>query len=268
LMKKVYSIDGTPIATWNFGSGPLLLLVHGTMADHTVWIAMQSELKRHYSVWVMDRRGRGHSGDSSFYALINEAEDIAAVVDAIGGKVNVLGHSFGGLCALEAALLNANVGRLIIYEVPVPWGGYPWSDEFDSRMQSFIDAGEMEQALYMFAHDIVKTPSRELSTTQSIPTQPIKIAAVHTIPRESRLVDRYRLDSDRLGKLKIPVLLIVGSKSSSHWHISSKTLQKALPDSRISILHGQHHLAIQTAPDLLVEEIVRFLSAPFVEIKR
>ncbi|MGB5157235.1 alpha/beta fold hydrolase [Desulfobacterium sp. N47] len=264
-MKRVCSEDGTPIATWVCGSGPPLLLVHGTMADHSVWMPMQSALKHYYSVWVMDRRGRGHSGDSPAYTLINEAQDVAAVINAIGGKVNVLAHSFGGLCALETALLNSNVGRLIIYEIPVPWGGYPWSDEFDSRMQSLIDAGKMEEALFMFAKDIVKSGLKELSAIQNMSAQPMKAAVARTIVRESRLVDRYCFDSERLGKLNIPVLLIVGSKSPKHWHISSKTLQKALPDSRLFILDGQHHTAIQTAPDLLVEEIVGFLSAPLIE---
>lgn len=68
----------------------------------------------------MDRRGRGASGDGPVYHLGREFEDVAAVVDAVaaaaGSAVNVLGHSFGGLCAFGGATLTANVRRLVLYE--------------------------------------------------------------------------------------------------------------------------------------------------------
>ena len=95
-MEIIRSKDGTPIAAWHSGAGAPLLLVHGTTADHTVWTAVRVALERHFSVWTLDRRGRGSSGDATAYALERECEDIAAVMDAIGGAVHVLGHSFGG----------------------------------------------------------------------------------------------------------------------------------------------------------------------------
>lgn len=64
----------------------------------------------------MDRRGRGESGDGPAYSLDREAEDVAALVDSIGQPVNVLGHSYGALCAIKAALLTNNIRRLILYE--------------------------------------------------------------------------------------------------------------------------------------------------------
>ncbi|MGC8000707.1 alpha/beta fold hydrolase, partial [Salmonella enterica] len=85
---------------WRQGSGPPLLLVHGTTGDHSTWGSVLAGLQQHHTVWTLDRRGRGHSGDAANYSLEHESEDIAAVIDAIGSSVNLLGHSFGGLCAL------------------------------------------------------------------------------------------------------------------------------------------------------------------------
>jgi pimeloyl-ACP methyl ester carboxylesterase len=34
----------------------------------------------------------------------------------------------------------------------------------------------------------------------------------------------------------------------------------ALPDARVSILRGQGHAAIMTAPELVAEEVARFLN--------
>ncbi len=117
IMELITSKDGTPIACWHSGTGIPLLLIHGTTGDHSTWVSTLTELQQYFSVWTMDRRGRGHSGDANSYVFERECEDVAAVVDAIGGSVNLLGHSFGGLCALEATFLTANVNKLILYEV-------------------------------------------------------------------------------------------------------------------------------------------------------
>ncbi|MCZ7544560.1 MAG: alpha/beta fold hydrolase [Anaerolineae bacterium] len=124
-MEKVRSQDGTPIAYHRNGEGPPLVLVHGAIASHARWAAITPALAQRYTVYAIDRRGRGESGDAESYAMAREFEDVAAVVDAIGEGVNLLGHSFGALCALEAALLTPHVRRLIAYEpppVPVPEG--------------------------------------------------------------------------------------------------------------------------------------------------
>jgi len=97
-VQRITSRDGTPIAAWRSGQGPALLLVHGTVADHsTTWRLARHELEQRFTIYAMDRRGRGGSGDAPDYALQREAEDVAAVVDSIGEPVNLLGHSYGAL---------------------------------------------------------------------------------------------------------------------------------------------------------------------------
>jgi pimeloyl-ACP methyl ester carboxylesterase len=68
---------------------------------------------------AVDRRGRGHSGDAPDYALEREYEDVVAVVVSAGDGVSVLGHSYGGICALEAALLTDGIRKLVLYEPPM-----------------------------------------------------------------------------------------------------------------------------------------------------
>jgi pimeloyl-ACP methyl ester carboxylesterase len=77
-------------------------------------------LEKHFTVYVMDRRGRGGSGDSPAYNLMREAEDVIAVTESIGESVSVFGHSHGGLCCLEATLLSEKTDRLILYEPALP----------------------------------------------------------------------------------------------------------------------------------------------------
>ncbi|HEU4397426.1 MAG TPA: alpha/beta fold hydrolase, partial [Actinomycetota bacterium] len=80
---RVVSRDGTEIGYWTSGEGPPLLLVHGTTADHTRWRPLLPYLEPHATVYALDRRGRGTSGDAPDYGVAREFEDVAAVVDAV-----------------------------------------------------------------------------------------------------------------------------------------------------------------------------------------
>ncbi|MFO7525045.1 MAG: alpha/beta fold hydrolase, partial [Ignavibacteriaceae bacterium] len=92
-MEKVISNDGTEISYVKKGNGHALILVHGTTADHTRWLPIFPYFENHFTLYAMDRRGRGGSGDSPVYSIMKEAEDIAAVAESVEGPVFLLGHS-------------------------------------------------------------------------------------------------------------------------------------------------------------------------------
>ena len=259
-MEIIRSQDGTPIAAWHSGVGAPLLLVHGTTGDHTGWTPVRAALERHFTVWTLDRRGRGSSGDATAYALERECEDIAAVMDAIGGVVHLLGQSFGGLCALEAALLTPHLGRLILYEPTLPLGRRNLPAAYDAHLQALLDAGHSEEALLFFLGDIVKLPPQELAALQTEPHWPEQVAAAHTIPRELRAIDRYAFDPRRFRTLRTPTLLLVGGESLPHRTTVTETLHQALSNSQIVVLQGQHHTATRTAPDLVVQKVLTFFT--------
>ena len=259
-MEIIRSKDGTPIAAWRSGVGAPLLLVHGTTGDHTGWTAVRAALERHFTVWTLDRRGRGSSGDGASYALERECEDIVAVIDAIGGTVHVLGQSFGGLCALEAALLTPHLGRLILYEPTTVFGHRNWPGADGAHLQALLDAGHSEEALLFFLGDIVKIPPSELAAMQAEPQWPGRVAAVHTIPRELREIHRYTFDPLRFRTLRTPTLLLVGSESLPHRLAITETLHQALSNSQIVVLQGQRHIATTTAPDVVAQKVVTFFT--------
>ena len=76
-METVISGDETEIAFNRAGTGPPLVLVHGTASDHTDWRVVQPMLAETFTVYAIDRRGRGKGGDSDTYAIEREFEDIA-----------------------------------------------------------------------------------------------------------------------------------------------------------------------------------------------
>jgi len=255
-MKKIRSKDGTPIAYQRSGEGPPLVLVHGALASHQRWISILPELEKQFTVYAIDRRGRGESGDASTYAIEREFEDVAAVVDSIGDGVNVLGHSYGALCVLEAALLTPNFRRLVAYEPPPA----PVPDGLMERIQDLLDAGNRESAIITFVRDLVKMPPHEIEQWRASPIFPTRLATVHTIPREFRAAEVYQFEPERFKHLNVPTMILLGGASPPFARKNVECWHNTLPDSRIVVLPGQQHIAMDTAPDLFVREVQTFLA--------
>lgn len=264
-MHTVTSRDGTPIAYWRSGHGPPLLLVHGVVADHsTTWRLVLPELEKRFTVYAMDRRGRGGSGDSPEHQLQREAEDVAAVVDAIaaavGEPVDLLGHSYGALCAIEAALLTDNVHRLILYEGAL-LDGPRTTPEGIERFERMLDAGDVEGMLVAFMDEVVEMPPAEIELLRSQrDAWAVRLGNAPMLPRELRAGERYRFEPERFSGMRAPTLLLVGGDSPPRELADAKAVEAALPGARIAMLPGQQHLAMYTAPDVFVGAIVRCLT--------
>ena len=105
------SADGTSIGFVRLGSGPAVVFVHGSLSTGDDWLQVATAMTEQFTCFIMDRRGRGRSGDASDYSLDREYEDIKAVLDIVGPGTHLLGHSYGAICALGAAL-RAPIGHL------------------------------------------------------------------------------------------------------------------------------------------------------------
>lgn len=103
IVETTTSKDGTRIGWARSGEGPSLVLVHGTTADRTRWAPVLPALDERFSVYGVDRRGRGASGGAASYSVEREYEDIAAVVDAIERPVNLPGLLWGTVLARRIA---------------------------------------------------------------------------------------------------------------------------------------------------------------------
>lgn len=260
-MNTVRSPDGTRIAFWRSGHGPPLLLVHGATADHsTTWRFVLPQLEKWFTVYMMDRRGRGGSGDAPKYALLREAEDVAAVVDAIGKPVNVLGHSYGGLCATEAALITANLDRLILYEgVPLN-GATLYKPGITDRLETLLEKGDTEGMLVAMFRELVEMPSEEIELLRSQEDAwAVRLANARTLPRELKAEQGYRFDPERFKRMSRPTLLLVGGDSPVRELENARGIATALPDARVAIMPGQQHAGMYSDPDLFVKEVLTFL---------
>jgi pimeloyl-ACP methyl ester carboxylesterase/quinol monooxygenase YgiN len=258
---RVSSTDGTPIAVWRSGSGPPLLLVHGTTADHTRWARVAPLFAARFTVYAMDRRGRGQSGDAPAYSIEREGADIAAVAGWIGEPVSLVGHSYGAICSIEAALRIASLHRLVLYEPPLPMGIEIVAPAASARLQALVDADEREEALLVFFREVVQVPEPQLAIMRKQPAWPARVAAAHTITREMHVERDYALDMARLRTVTTPTLLLLGGESQALFREATERLDRALPHSRIHEMPGQQHVAMDVIPDEFVRIVSEFLLA-------
>lgn len=191
-------------------------------------------------------------------SIHHEFADIAAVVDAVGGPVDLVGHSYGGICALEATLLTDGVRRLVLYEPPVvappPSGAHV-------RLVELLAQGRRREVVEAFFREVVRMPAEELERVISLPSWSARVAAAHTIVRELRVDDGYEFDPGRFADLAVPTLLLAGGHSPPFLKASTEVVATALPDTRVVTLEGQGHVAMDTVPDRFAAEILAFLRA-------
>ncbi|MGZ8437342.1 MAG: alpha/beta fold hydrolase [Candidatus Limnocylindrales bacterium] len=263
--RRVASADGTPIAVFTTGDGPPLILVHGASADHTTFRVVGPRLAHWFTVHAIDRRGRGASGDTLPYSIEREFEDIAAVAETLAGAtgrpVPVFGHSYGGRCALGAALAGDRVGRVICYEgAPAPPGSSYEPGELRDNLRARLAAGDLDGLLAAFMTRVVGMSAADLAAYRADPIWPVRVAAAGTIPRELDAEADAAGSLERLGTVRRPVLQLLGSDSRAIFRQATIALDGRLADGRIVEITGARHAAHHTHPDVVVEAVRAFLA--------
>jgi pimeloyl-ACP methyl ester carboxylesterase len=260
----VESADGSRIGWEVAGDGPPLLLVHGSTADRHRFDAVRDALAERFTLHLMDRRGRGLSAAEapSTYALEREAEDIAAVLGALGPEALVLAHSYGATCALEAVAAGAPVARLLVYE---PAFGTPEGPVFPAAaladVEAALERGDREAALETFFADVLLTDRAEIAVMRGTPAWGARVASAHTLTREARAANAYRPDPARLGRIAAPVRLLLGTDTAPALARATRAAHAALPGSDLRALPGHGHAAMDADPAMFVAEVDAWLAA-------
>ena len=126
-------------------------------------------------------------------------------------------------------------------------------------MNSYLHAGEREEALLIFLQEIAGIPQNEIHLLSSLPSWSSRVATAHTIPREEASAASYILKPQRLSQMETPTLLLLGGDSPSFYRAAIETLKESIPNSSISMMPGQRHAAMETAPKLFLNEVIGFL---------
>jgi pimeloyl-ACP methyl ester carboxylesterase len=266
VLRHVTAPDGVRIACEVSGQGPPLVLVHGAGSARWGFAALRPQLEDRFTVIAIDRRGRGDSTDADGYAVEREFDDVAAVFrearalagdDSTDGGPYLFGHSYGGLVSAATASRLSELPRLVLYEPPM--GGVLADGATIARWESLIAAGDLDTAVREFLHDVGGYTQEEIEEFAASPVWELRKQVVPTVPRELRAEDRYAIGRAGLAELEIPVLMLVGSRSPEWATRSTTAYAEALPDVTVHTLEGQGHGGSVSAPELVAEEVVRFV---------
>lgn len=226
-------------------------------AEH--WLGVAEALADSHTCSVMDRRGRGSSGDRDGYAFDREIEDIAAVLEAAGPDASLMGHSSGAIYALETAR-RVQVERLIIYEPPLRWAERGDPAGMVDRVRALVEEGQFEDAAELFFREEGREDDEGIAFLKTLPAWQHMVELAPICVREWDEIIRAQLSVDRYRKLSTPTLLLAGSENLDHPSMATKALSTALPNVRTEVFDGHAHTAHSANPALVADTVRTFLA--------
>lgn len=257
-MHRINSDHGVTISYDKHGSGPPLVLVHGGFSDHrTNWEFVLPFFSRQFTVYAIARRGRGETDPTEGHSLEDECLDVAALIQAVGEPVFLLGHSYGAHVALGAAsIVPSGIRKPVLYEPPRPeiLGG-----EVPKALITHAQTGDWDAFSFWFFQNVLLVPVEELKALRDTELWAPIIADAKSSLGDLRALSKYDFKPDRFVELRMPILLQVGTESPSHLYVTDR-LSEILPDVRVESLEGQAHEGMTTAPELYADAVMTFLA--------
>jgi pimeloyl-ACP methyl ester carboxylesterase len=143
------------------GDGELVVLVHGGWTESGTWAELVPELARSCRVVAYDRRGHSRSGRTPDPAPRRQDEDdLAALIESLGGQAHLVGTSHGAAIVLELAGRRPDLVRSVVAHEPTLIGLVPMP-EVAAAMRSVQDqiaAGDVENGTRRFFEDVILGP--------------------------------------------------------------------------------------------------------------
>lgn len=245
------------------GSGPPLLLIAGLASDSQSWLPLVPMLAGRYRVILLDNAGVGRSTQTSEVSIVSMAQDALALLEHLGlGQVHLLGHSMGGMIALELALgcpgrvrslvllasaaSNSNRNRLLFAD---------WADRFE---QGGDQAAWFRSILtWILTEDFFTRPEMVEALLASLLAYPWPQSAA-AFRRQCEALARYDA-SARLGQLKVATCVIAASQDILLPLHHSQHLAGAIPGAQLLVIQNAAHSVHLEQPEALSAALIDWL---------
>ena len=256
---------GRRVAWDSFGTGPALVLLHGTPWSSALWHPIAEALSARFTVYLWDMPGYGASSKDAEHPvdLGTQGELFAHLLDAWGlERPHVIAHDFGGAVALRARLLHgARYASLCLVDVVAlsPWGS-PFftlvaehADVF-AQLPPAVHRGAIEAYIRGAAHGPIEEQLPVLvspwvdSTGQSAFYRQIAQA-------DERYTDEIEPSYSTIDE---PVHIVWGAEDAWIPVDRAHRLHAAMPGSSLAIIAGAGHLIHLDAPEALTAELTRW----------
>jgi pimeloyl-ACP methyl ester carboxylesterase len=260
----VTSADGTRIAYERRGDGDPVIVVNTVAEDRTGLSGLAALVADHFTVYSYDRRGRGDSGDTYPYAPEREVEDLAALIEAAGGRARLISGSAGCVLCLDAATaLGDSVHSLYLFEPPfiVNNARPPMPADYVEYVESLVAAGDRSAAVEYFMTEALLIPADFVAGMKADPSWASMERYAHTYAYDGRICagtqEGKPLPTDRW-RTEAPVLVAIGENSEPYFADGARELADLLPQVSVETLPDQDHVALWMAPESVVASARRF----------
>lgn len=259
-IRHATSADGTSIGWRQLGTGPAIVIVHGSISTGEQWLPVAQILAEQYTVMLVDRRGRGLSGDAQDHHLSTEVADLNAVLAAAGAGARLFGHSYGAIVAAATAAAGADISALALYEPSLPVNGVdPLQSAARSSIAAAVVAGDLNGALSMMLQGRVGMTEAEVANLRRTPAWAGMVETTPPLPRELQVIDGLVDDLDRFTTIEQGTLLLRGKETARKFVDATRFLVEKLPATTLVEIPGQGHLAHVAAPDTVADAVRSFL---------
>jgi 2-succinyl-6-hydroxy-2,4-cyclohexadiene-1-carboxylate synthase len=227
-----------------------LVLLHGFTHTGASWDRVQGSLAERYRALAPDIRGHGVASDVRPVSLEAVIDDVAGLpVD----RFTLVGYSMGGRIALHVALaLGERVRRLVLIGAS-PGLADPAEREArraaDERLASEVERSTIERFARRWADATPVLASQPASVRESVHRDrlrntPTGLAAALRGLGTGALPPLW----ERLGKLEMPVTLIVGTRDEKFTEIAG-TMANTIPDADLALVPHTGHAVHLEAPE-------------------
>lgn len=268
-MKTITTPDGVEIAYKRTGSGPPMVLVHGSWTSHHGWDDVVEALADSFCVVVYDRRGHSESQRLAGQGSINEdVADLAILIEALGlAPAWVVGNSFGASISLRLAAMHGELMRGVIVHEPPLW-------ELICDDPDLIDLVEKDEELTVKVADLIASGDCEGGARFFIEYElgpgswsqlppGFRATFVENAPTfldEARDPDQFGFDSAWLIGFEKPAMLTVGGEGSPAYAGVVLRLTEVLPQAEVVRFEGAGHVPHMTHPEEYVEATRSFVA--------
>jgi magnesium chelatase accessory protein len=261
-------------ARWHvqrMGSGPPLLLLHGTGASVHSWRALMPLLAATHTVIAPDLPRHAFTTGHDAYAmsLPAMAREIAALLSALDVQpAAIIGHSAGTAIALQLALDHGFAGPIVGLSAALrPFPG-PFAQIFPAIAKALF-VNPLVPRIFTGSIDLVGGAERFLwrSTHSRIDAEGLacyRMLIKHPGHAGGALAMMANWDlpglRQRMGSVGNPVLLVHGGNDPAIPPEWAREVQGWLPNARLDVLAGLGHLAHEEAPGEAAARIAAFLA--------
>ena len=119
---ETLTVDGRAFTYHDVGVGPTVILAHGSGASRSEWAPVVAALRDRHRVLTPDLLGYGRSEPSPMQERFHPWSDLGALIalaERSDASVHLVGHSYGGALALEAARTLGSRARSLTLIDPV-----------------------------------------------------------------------------------------------------------------------------------------------------